>query len=97
MDGASLISFLITFINILSKTVVYAIFARVILSWMNMGSPMAKRGAFSGFIHDTTEPIITIVRKLPHRIGMIDLSPFIAIILIDIFAQFLIVLLANSL
>lgn len=75
--------FFVYFINILGKVVQMLILGRVILSWVNMGrSPIT--GPISRFVYESTEPIMRVIRKMPHRIGMIDLSPIIAILGIDL-------------
>jgi len=59
------------------------ILGRVILSWVSMGrSPIT--GPISRFVYEATEPLMRLIRKMPHRIGMIDLSPIIAILGIDL-------------
>lgn len=89
------IFFLINFVEIFSKILVFAIFARVIMSWVNMGKP-TQGGRITQILHETTDPVINLVRKIPHRIGMIDLAPLIAIIGIDLISSFLIILLSNA-
>ena len=39
------------------------------------------------FLHDITEPILAPLRRIIPRIGMIDLSPMVAIILLNIIGQ----------
>jgi len=75
--------FAINFVTVLGNIMSYAIFVRIILSWVNMGG-MRKPGKFTYFIHDITEPILRLAKRLPHRIGMLDLSPFTAMLLINI-------------
>jgi len=75
--------FAINFVTVLGNIMSYAIFVRIILSWVNMGGTR-KPGKFTYFIHDITEPILRLAKRLPHRIGMLDLSPFTAMLLINI-------------
>ena len=65
-------------LNILS----FAIIARVLLSWFAPGHGHSL-GRLSEILHDVTEPILQLVQKIPHRIGMIDLSPLMAILFLD--------------
>lgn len=74
---------------ILTKTVDYffgalsmLIIVRILMSWL---APHA-RGRLAYFVFSVTEPILGFFRRLPLRIGMIDLSPIAAILAID-FAQ----------
>ena len=58
----------------------FAIFIRAVLSWLPLGSgnPVAV------FIHRVTEPILQPIRRFMPRMGVMDLSPMIAIILLII-------------
>ena len=80
--------FAINFVTVLGNIMSYAIFVRIILSWVNMGGAR-KPGKFTYFIHDITEPILSLAKKLPHRIGMLDLSPFTAMLLINLLVYLL--------
>lgn len=39
------------------------------------------------FLHDITEPILAPIRQFMPRMGMLDLSPMVAIILLQIIGQ----------
>jgi YggT family protein len=41
----------------------------------------------AAFLHDITEPILAPIRQMMPRLGMLDLSPLVAIILIQLVAQ----------
>ena len=71
---------ILTFINVLLELLSFAIILRVILSWINID----KTGSFYLFIRDITEPIMAFFRKYTPKFGMIDLSPIIAILVIDL-------------
>jgi YggT family protein len=49
------------------------VLARVVLSFVNPSG----RGAVSGFVISTTEPLLAPVRRILPRTGMLDLSPMI--------------------
>lgn len=78
----SLLIFLIKFIDILGIILNFLIIARIIMSWMSMGRAISL-GRVGSVIYDITEPIFRLFRKFPLRIGMIDLTPMVAIIAID--------------
>ncbi len=61
-----------------------AIFIRIILSWIGMDpqNPVAV------FLHEITEPILAPIRQFMPRMGMLDLSPMVAIFLLYIIARF---------
>lgn len=87
MSLTNLVGFLITFITIFGRLIVYAIIARIIISWLQVSRRNFNYGKFSKFLFDITEPFIGVARKIPHRIGMFDLSPLIAIIAIDLLVE----------
>ena len=39
------------------------------------------------FLHDITEPILSPIRQFMPRLGMLDLSPLVAIILLNLVAN----------
>lgn len=60
-----------------------------------VSSPFAHKGLFVQFLYDVTDPFINLARKLPHQISMIDLSPMIAMIMVDLGGRVLVVLLTK--
>ena len=85
------IEFAITFVKVFGSLLSFAILARVLMSWFTMGQS-GQGGLVTHILHDVTEPVISLARKLPHRVGMIDLSPMIAWIGIDLLTQMVIIL-----
>jgi YggT family protein len=70
--------FLINFFNLLTNILLVLIFIRVIISWLP-----GKATGFRKFITDTTEPILSPIRKvLPPIGGTLDLSPIVAYLVI---------------
>ena len=59
------------------------------MSWLSMGQ-RRPTGKLAYFLHDVTEPFFNIARKIPHRIGMIDISPIIAILGVELIAGLII-------
>ncbi|MBI2634819.1 YggT family protein [Candidatus Peregrinibacteria bacterium] len=96
MDKVQIVIFAIRFVQILRSFIVYAIIARVLVSWFTFGQSQ-PRNQLTNFLYSATEPFLKLVRLIPHRIGMIDLSPIIALIGIDILAEFVVMLLGNLL
>jgi YggT family protein len=72
-------------IEIFFKALKFLIVLRVLLSWF---APHL-RGKFVEFIFATSEPILAIFQRLPLRIGMVDLSPIVALIVLDLVQSFL--------
>ena len=76
--------------NIIDKTILVltiAIIIRALLSWFPNIDP---RNPLVEFIVAITEPILVPIRAVMPRIGMIDLTPMIAIILLQVIGQVLI-------
>jgi YggT family protein len=61
-----------------------AIIVRALLSWFPNVDP---RNPFVEFIITITEPILAPLRAIMPRMGMIDLTPMVAIILLNIIGQ----------
>jgi YggT family protein len=57
-----------------------AIFIRVLLSWF----PIDPRNPLVTLLYDVTEPILEPLRRVIPRMGMFDLSPLVALILIQL-------------
>ena len=77
--------YLSTFISILSQVLSMTILARVLLSWV----PSLQQSRLGRFIYEITEPILGPIRRLIPPLGMLDLSPFVAMVLIQVLAQLL--------
>ncbi len=61
---------------------VIAVIARALLSWFNLDPRSPLIQALSAI----TDPIIEPIRRVMPRLGMIDLSPLVAIILLQVVA-----------
>ncbi len=55
---------------------------------------MDPRNPVSIFLQEITEPILAPIRQFIPRLGMLDLTPMVAIILLSLIAQFVTRLLA---
>lgn len=82
-----LINILVTVLNILT----FAIIGRALISWVD------PRGTnpVSRFLIELTEPIVAPIRSVMPRMGMIDLSPLVAILLLRLLTQMLSQVAAN--
>jgi YggT family protein len=72
--------FLIQFIDMLFQVLIFAIVARALLSWFNLrpDHPAVR------ILHDLTEPILGPLRRVIPTIGMIDITPIAAILIMDV-------------
>lgn len=87
-----LIVYLGTFIRIFFDILSFLIIVRVLLSWF----PNRPHNALFDFIFEVTTPVLRVARKVTPRIGMIDLSPIIALIALDLIRTLLMALLSSS-
>lgn len=73
------------FIDILFQVLIFAIIARALLSWFNLGPshPLVR------ILYDLTEPILAPLRRVIPMIGMIDITPIVAIILLQVIQSIL--------
>ncbi len=68
------------------KMIYFLLVIRIILSWF----PVDPYNEIIRALHAITEPILEPLRKLPLRIGMIDLSPVIAFVIITFLDNFVV-------
>jgi len=76
---SQIIFILVKTIDIFFSTLSFLIVIRILISWL---APQS-RGQIFGFIVSTTEPILGFFRRLNLRIGMLDLSPIVALLTLD--------------
>jgi YggT family protein len=79
-------SFLITFFQLLFQILWIAIFARIILSWVDQGG----QWRITQILLEITEPILAPIRRIMPNMGMLDLSPMVAILLLQLLSRVLV-------
>jgi YggT family protein len=87
-EVSAMTGFLLTFINILFNVLLFAILGRVLISWID---PMGNM-RITQILREITEPILAPLRSLLPPIGMLDLSPLVAMLLLQLLHS----LLANA-
>jgi len=80
-------NYIALFVDVLAEIVILAIFFRVIMSWVK---PRGSKSKIYLFLHEITEPMLGLFRKIIPRIGMIDISPIVAIFAIEFIRYFII-------
>ena len=75
--------FLFDFIELLCEVLSLAIIARVILSWF---SPRPTN-RLAIILYQVTEPLLAPLRRIIPRAGMLDFTPLVAIILLQLIAR----------
>jgi len=83
--------YIATFVEILAELLIVAILIRVILSWFRPAN--ASPGRLTSLINDITEPLLSLIRKILPRTGMLDLSPIVGLLLIEFFRYLILSLL----
>jgi len=81
----------LTFVQLLFEALTFAIIARALLSWFNLGPghPLVR------VLYDLTEPILGPLRRIVPTIGMIDITPIAAILLLQFAERLLLGLLSS--
>jgi len=67
------------FINYLIWALTLAIFGRVLMSWI---SPKGS-DPITPLLYQVTEPILAPIRRLLPQMGMLDLAPMVAILILN--------------
>lgn len=83
---------LATFVDVLLTVLYFAIFIRVILSWL----PLDEDGPFVSFVYLVTDPVILPIRAMLDRTGLFANSPLDFSTLIAMVAVMLIQALIGS-
>ncbi|MHB0867903.1 MAG: YggT family protein [Chloroflexota bacterium] len=67
------------FVDLLFNILIFAIVGRALLSWFNVGpgNPIGR------ILYEITEPILGPMRRVIPMIGMLDISPIVAILLLS--------------
>ena len=71
------------FISLLSQVLTFAIFVRAILSWF----PVDHKNPLVVILYQITEPVLAPIRRIIPSLGMIDISPLVAIIVLQVIQQ----------
>jgi YggT family protein len=66
-------AFLLVFIQLFVTALFFVVTARILISWINprFEGPVAR------FLYDTTEPLLSPIRRVLPQTGMVDLSPMV--------------------
>lgn len=73
-------AFLLSFIDLLITALTLAIVARIILSWFRFD----PYHPISTFLRDITDPILEPLRRYIPPIGFLDITPLVAIFLLQL-------------
>ncbi|MFQ5924846.1 MAG: YggT family protein [Dehalococcoidia bacterium] len=77
--------FFLSFVSVVCNALAIIIFVRAILSWF----AVSPHEPIMVFLYRITEPILAPLRRIIPRIGMVDITPAIAIIVLLLIPQLL--------
>ena len=75
-------TFFFTFLKLLCEVLSIAIFLRAILSWFSPG----PNNILTSILYQVTEPLLSPLRRIIPRVGVMDLSPLVAIVVLQLIA-----------
>ena len=78
-------TFFFRFLELLCEVLTLVILIRVILSWISPG----QTNMLTRFLYQVTEPILAPLRRIIPRIGVLDLTPLVAVILLQVIIIFI--------
>lgn len=84
--------FLINFVNILFEALSLAILVRIFLSWFRV-DPYNR---FVQILYQITEPILSPFRRLIPPIGMIDITPIVALLVLQLVQRIVLTMLVSA-
>jgi YggT family protein len=92
-----IVSVVITVVNVVFQLAALAILARVILSWLPMaGVRIDPYNPLIRFLFRITDPILEPIRRFA-TFGMVDFSPIVALILLEVVRRVVVGVLVGSL
>lgn len=72
--------FLTQFVSLLFNILIFAILIDALISWF----PIAPDSPIVRILDDVTEPILAPLRRVVPRLGMFDITPIVAMFLLEI-------------
>ncbi len=77
-------TFFVNFISLFVDALTLAILASVIMSWVTMFAPESPIvESINGVLKQMTEPVLGPLRRVVPPLGMFDLTPMVALILLQ--------------
>lgn len=78
-------SIFFTILRIFCDILTFAIFLRAIMSWISTG----QGNIFTDILYHITEPILSPLRRILPKVEYFDLSPMVAIIILQAISYFI--------
>ncbi|NPV07246.1 MAG: YggT family protein [Anaerolineae bacterium] len=86
-------SFLINFVNLFFQILQLAILVRIILSWFRVD----PYNPFMQILYQITEPVLEPFRRVIPPIGMIDITPIVALLVLRLVQRIIVTMLLGLL
>ena len=77
-EGNAIPTFVVAFAQLLITILLFAIVLRAVISWF----PINPRSPWVVVLNDITEPILAPLRRVVPQLGMIDITPMVAMIVL---------------
>ena len=78
-------NFLFDFLWLLCQVLTMIIFLRTVLSWISL----RKNNTLANILYRVSEPILAPLRRIIPRVGMLDFTPLVAIVLLQLISYLL--------
>lgn len=76
---------MLSFLALMADILSFAVFLRAIISWF----PISPNNSFVVVLVQVTEPIIAPLRRVVPLLGMMDITPLVAMVALQIIASWL--------
>jgi YggT family protein len=80
------------FVSIIITVLTYAIIIRALITWF----PISPANPLVRLLDDITEPVLAPLRRVVPRLGMLDITPIVAILLLQVLGSILVMGLNSS-
>ena len=80
--------FLDFFVRTLTMILNVALIGRVLMSWINVG-PTNPIYPIAAILYQVTEPVLAPIRRILPKFGMMDFSPMVALLIINLVSSML--------
>ena len=84
----TMVDALLTFVGIVCTILKWMLIIRIVLSWLGV-NPWTQGNQFVTIIYQTTDVMLAPFSKVPLRIGPLDLTPILVIIVLDFIPKLL--------
>jgi YggT family protein len=82
------VTFLLRFLELLCEVLTLVILIRSVISWISPG----QTNILTRILYQVTEPILAPLRRIIPRVGMLDFSPLVAVVLLQLIVTLLVYL-----